>query len=213
MLSLLNKSSGKADAAQTLAWHPNFRNAEQLPDTKTVRTKFFVNVVAITVVAALLLFVTLRELTLAGLAKELAEVETQIEQATKPSEKAIADYKVFQEEEARFNDAYALVSNPFRFPDFLLHLGSVLPKGVKIRRVDFRGVTQALNISGSVRGVDAAASDVASEFVKKLQADPVLASNFSSIVLTTLGRNVAEGNMGFELVFTFKPAAKEAGKK
>jgi Tfp pilus assembly protein PilN len=211
MLSLLNKSGGKSDAGQALAWHPNFRNAEQLPDTKTVRTKFFVNVVAITLLAALVLVVTLRELKLASLRSELADVEAQIAAATKPSEKAIADYKLYQEQEKRFNDAYALVKDPFRVPEFLMHLGSILPHGVRIKRVDFRG--QVVNVSGSVRGLDAAASDVASEFVKTLQSDKDFAVHFSAITLRDLGRNVDDGNMNFELVFAFKALPKETKPK
>ena len=191
-----------------LAWHPNFRNAEQLPDTKTVRTKFFVNVVAITVLAALTLMVTLREIKLADLRNELANVEAQIAEATKPSEKAIADYKVYQEQEKRFNEAHALVKDPFRVPEFLMHLGSLLPRGVKVTQVNFRGPGQTINVSASVRGLDAAASDVASDFVKTLQADKDFAVHFSAITLTNLGRNVGEGNMAVELLFTFKPAGK-----
>lgn len=208
MLSLLNKSGGKTEAGQMLAWHPNFRNAEQLPDTKTVRTKFFVNVVAITVLAALTLMVTLREIKLADLRNELANVEAQIAEATKPSEKAIADYKVYQEQEKRFNEAHALVKDPFRVPEFLMHLGSLLPRGVKVTQVNFRGPGQTINVSASVRGLDAAASDVASDFVKTLQADKDFAVHFSAITLTNLGRNVGEGNMAVELLFTFKPAGK-----
>jgi hypothetical protein len=213
MLSLLNKSGGKSDTGQNLAWHANFRNVEQLPDTKTVRTKFFVNVVAITLLSALALTVALREQELASLRSELANVEAQIAEATKPSEKAIADHKLYQEQEKRFNDAYALVKDPFRLPEFLMHLGSVLPRGVKVKRVDFRGVGQSINVSGSVRGLDAAASDVASEFVKTLQSDKDFAVHFPTITLTNLGRNVDEGNMNFELVFAFKAAPKEAKAK
>ena len=213
MLSLLNKSGGKAESAQTLAWHPNFRNAEQLPDTKTVRTKFFVNAVAITVLAALSLFVAQREFELASLRGQLADVEIQLTEATKPSEKAIADYKLYKEQEKRFNEAYVLVRDPFRVSEFFMHLGSILPRGVKVKRVDFRGAGQPINVTGSVRGLDAAASDVASEFVKTLQADKGFAVNFSAITLINLGRNVDEGNMNFELSFVFKPAAKEANAK
>ncbi len=213
MMSLFNKSGGKADAMQALAWHPNFRNAEQLPDTKTVRTRFFINVVAVTTVVALLLFAVLRETRLAALAEDLDGVEADIAAATAPSDKAIADYKLFQAEEKRFKDAYSLVSNSFRISTFITHLGSALPIGVKIRRVEFRGLGQVINVSGSVRGLDAAASDVASEFVKTLQVDPVFTEHFSAITLTNLGRNVAEGNMSFELVFAFKTAPKAPAKK
>ena len=49
MLSLLKKKPDAAAANLTPAWHPNFRNFERLPDTKVVRTTFFINGGAIAV--------------------------------------------------------------------------------------------------------------------------------------------------------------------
>ena len=43
-LSLTKKSD--AQSAVAPVWHPNFRNFERLPDTKVVRTTFFVNTAA-----------------------------------------------------------------------------------------------------------------------------------------------------------------------
>ena len=54
MLSLTKKSDSEPVAAPL--WHTNFRNFEQLPDTKVVRTTFFVNTAAIAIAAGLLLW-------------------------------------------------------------------------------------------------------------------------------------------------------------
>ena len=215
MLSLLNKSGGdKAASNQTIPWRPDFRNVEQLPDTKTVRTTFFVNVLAIGVAGTLALFVAHREWTASNLRTSLADVEARIASTTPGSEKAQAAYKLFKAEETKFTEAYALVKDPFRFPDFLIHLGTILPHGVSIQRIDHRGVGQTILINSSVKGLDAAASDVASNFVKQLQTDPVLAVHFSAISLTNLGRNADAGSLNLELVFTFATnASKGAVKK
>ena len=45
---LLSKKSDDQSEEEPL-WHPNFRNYERLPDTKVVRTTFFVNTAAIAV--------------------------------------------------------------------------------------------------------------------------------------------------------------------
>ena len=64
-------------------------------------------------------------------------------------------------------------------------------------------------------GIDAAAGDVASHFVKQLQSDAVLAQHFAAIELTNLGRNAQDASLNLELVFTFKgnPALKGGAKK
>ena len=57
MLSLLKKKkkpdAAASEAPQVPAWHPNFRNYQQLPDIKVVRTAFFVNGAAVFVALGL----------------------------------------------------------------------------------------------------------------------------------------------------------------
>jgi hypothetical protein len=204
MRSLLNKKKAGAARPEGHAWHPDFRNVSRLPDTKTVRTKFFVNVIAIAVTVALSLYIALHELDYSALKSDLEAVEADIEVKQPLSTKAVAAFKVFQAEEKAFNEAYGVVKDPLSFPDLLMQLGSLLPRNVRIERVNFAGRDSSLTVSGSVRGLDAAASDVASEFVKMLQADESLKEMFAAITLTNLGRNVAEGNMSFELNFVPK---------
>lgn len=214
MLSLLNKSGGDKAALQLIPWRPDFRDVSQLPDTKTVRTTFFVNVVVVGLTGALALFVAQREWAVVGLNRSLADVEARLAAATPGSKKAQETYKLFQAEEAKFNEAFAFVRDPFRVQDFIIHLGAVLPPGVSARRIDFRGPGQTVLFAGSVKGLDAAASDVASNFVKQMQTDPVLSAHFASVTLTNLGRNADEGSLNLELVFAFKkPDAKGAVKK
>lgn len=211
MLSLLNKSGGDKAAAQSIPWRPDFRDFSRLPDTKTVRTNFFVNFAAVAVALAVALFVAHREMGIASLKGSLADVESRIA-ATRPgSERAQESFVRFRAEEKKFNEAYDIVRDPFRFADFLVRLGEILPPGVFVRRVDFRGPGQTLSVIAVVPGLDAAASDVASNFVGQLQADTDLAAHFQTIALTNLGRNAEEASLNLELVFTFKKAA--AAKK
>jgi hypothetical protein len=214
MLSLLNKSGGDKAALQSIPWRPDFRDLSQLPDTKTVRTAFFVNVVAIAIAGGLALYFGQCEWEAAGLKGSLAEVEKHIVAATPASEKAQATYKLFQAEEAKFKEAYGYVSDPFRLQNLLMHLGLVLPPDVTVRRVDFRGLGQTVVLTGSIKGLDAAASDAAARFVKQLQSDAELAKYFTSIELTNLGRNAEAASLNLELVFSFKkPAVKPAAAK
>ncbi len=211
MLSLLKKSGGDKTAPQTIPWRPDFRDFSRLPDTKTVRTDFFINFAAVAVTLAVALFVAHREWNIASLKSSLADVESRITTTAPQSERAQANYARFVAEQKKFNEAYDLVRDPFRFGEFLVHLGEILPPGIFVRRVDFRGPGQSVSVIGVVPGLDAAASDVASNFVRQLQTDPVLGVHFESVSLTNLGRNVEESSLNLELVFTFKkaPAAKK----
>jgi hypothetical protein len=217
MLSLLNKSGGDKAATQVLPWRPDFRDVSQLPDTKTVRTDFFINLVVISLTSALALFVAQREWVVWDLRQSLVGVETRIAETKPVSEKAQATYKKFQEEEKKFQEAYALVKEPFRFPDFIIHLGSVLPARVNVKDIEYRGPDQNVLVTGVVQGLDTAANDIASVLVRQLQTDPKLAQHFRLIELANIGRNAEEGTLNLYLVFTFKSnvpkGAKEAAKK
>ncbi|MBC8010478.1 MAG: hypothetical protein H7067_10325 [Burkholderiales bacterium] len=213
MLPLPKKTGKKTEVDQATAWHPNFRNPEQLPDTKTVRTKFFVNIIVIAITSALLLSVALREFKLRALRTQLSDVEEQITASTKASGAAIAAYKLFQTEEKTFNEAYELVKDPFRFSDFVIRLGEVMPNGVKIRRIDYKGLGGGVVVAASVGGLDAKASSDVSAFVQLVQSDALLTRDFAVVTLTGLSRSAADGSMSFELSLTPKPTIKGGERK
>lgn len=203
MLALLKKTGSSAAKDAGVPWRADFRHIESLPDTKTVRTTFLINVVAFTVLGSLILWTAYREIALADLKKEIISVEGQILTAAKPNTTAEAEYKAFQAEEKKLKDIEALATANFSFPDYLIHLASLMPVGVKASRVDFRGVEQSIMVSGSVAGQDATASETASLFFKTLQEDEEFKKIFSSITNSNLGRNAATDTLSFELIFTF----------
>ena len=67
--------SKRSDAQPAVApvWHPNFRNFERLPDTKVVRTTFFINTAAVAVALSLLLWVGFREMHIRSLHEQAAD--------------------------------------------------------------------------------------------------------------------------------------------
>lgn len=219
MLSLTNKtgskSSSKVKGQTALAWHVDFRQTEALPDTKTVRTQFFVNATALFVAASLILFIGLREWKVASLGNDIDDMNAQIAKVEASSAQVVKNFHVFQVQEKRFKDAYAVVGGIFSMPDFLIELGALLPPGTKIRRIEYRGEKNGLTLVGTVEGLDADASDRASAFVQKLKDDKGLAKYFANITLASLGRNMSEGVLNFELNCSFpvvaapKPAAKK----
>jgi hypothetical protein len=213
MLPLPKKTGKKNEVDQAMAWHPNFRNPEQLPDTKTVRTKFFVNIIVIAITSALLLSVALREFKLRALRTQLSDVEEQITASTKASDAAIAAYKLFQAEEKTFNEAYELVKHPFRVSDFVIRLGEIMPTGVRIRRIDYKGLAGGVVVAASIGGLDAKASSDVSAFVQLVQSDAFLTRDFGVVTLTGLARSAADESMSFELAFTVKSSTKGGERK
>lgn len=215
MLALLKKNKSQTNSKDAgAAWRPDFRNVGLLPDTKTVRTSFMMNIIVFTLLSGSVLFSVYREFTLAAVKRHVASAEEQINTAKGPSNMALAEYKKFQAEEKKLADARSLVASNFSFPDYLIHLASLMPGGVRAGRVEFRGTGQSITVTGSIDGQDAVASETANGFITSLQQDEDFKNIFSSISNSNLGRNATTGTLNFELIFTFKkPAAPTPAKK
>jgi hypothetical protein len=206
MLSLLNKKS-KADAAPAVpAWHPNFRNFEKLPDTKVVRTAFFVNGAAITIALAALIYFGLDELKLRALNGQLAEVQAQIDRDKKVSDQAVAVFRKFQAEEAKILEVDAFLKSKPIVSEIFMRIGATLPQNVAIDSLDFR--ENGLMMRLSVRGTPDAASGLATNYLDQLRADKELAI-FESFEFTgTPTPNPATGFLAVEFFLRLKGAKK-----
>jgi len=208
MLPLLKKKS-KADTGPVVpAWHPNFRNFEKLPDTKVVRTAFFINGVAITLAVAAVIYFGLDEWRLRGIRQQIDMVQAQIDRDKKANDQAVALFKKFQAEEAKVNEVDAFVKSKPLVSTIVMRLGETIPPNIAIDTLDFResGMTMRL----SVRGAPDAASGLATAYLEQLKADKQL-EIFETVAFTsTPTPNPATGRMAVEFFLSLK---KPAGKK
>jgi hypothetical protein len=207
MLSLLKKKSDAAAANQTPAWHPNFRNFERLPDTKVVRTTFFVNGTAIVLVIALLGYAGKQEFDLHGINAQIADFEAQIVRDKPASNQAVALFTKFQAEQKQLAEVEAFLKARPIVSDLLIRIGQTLPKNLALDFFDFRENT--LILRGTVRGAPDMASGYASEYVEMLRADKVLALTFDEVALKNLNRIPTTGRLAVEIELKLKGAAKK----
>src|ERR1700761_8135502 len=103
MLTLSKKSDDQTESEPL--WHPNFRNFERLPDTKVVRTTFFVNTASIAITLALAMWVFYREYHIRTLQQQIAATEQQISSNTKQNAEALRLNKIFIAEDQKITEA------------------------------------------------------------------------------------------------------------
>ena len=207
MLSLLKKKPDAAAANLTPAWHPNFRNFERLPDTKVVRTTFFVNATAIVVTLVALIFTGNREVTLHSIKGQLEEIEAQIVRVKPASDKAVSLFAQFQAEEKQLAEVDAFLKARPIVSDLILRLGQTLPTNVALDYFDLR--ENVVTIRGTVRGAPDMASGYASAYVDQLRTDPELALKFDDVLLKNLNRIPTSGRLAIEIELKLKGAAKK----
>lgn len=218
MLPLLRKKD-EAQPEALASWHPNFRNFERLPDTKVIRTAFFVNTAAIAMASCLCLWVGFREYQILNLKEQIADAQRQIDSNTKLNNEALRLSKDFADEDKKIKEALVFTHRIFTPTEFIVLLGQVLPKEVAIDTIDMRfGVPGSATGSGTAtfRGVIAGtpdqASGIAAGFLDMLHEHPQFSAAFDQITLSSLTKDSRDGYLSFEIALRFRAERKEQKK-
>lgn len=207
---LKKKAGDKALPPLVPRWHPNFRNFERLPDTKVVRTAFFVNGVAVVVALSLLIYFCYQAYDLHNLRQQVTYWQGQIDANKPASDVAVRQFHEFQAEEKKIGELNAFLAAPLRLSDFIIHLGQTLPKTVALTSVDVRA--DHVILRGNLSGTPDQASGEASAYLDQLRTDADYGPKFEDVSLTSLNRNGQSGGLSFELDLKLKAPAK-TGKK
>jgi len=211
MLSLLKKNPESSGGPEVRPWHPNFRNTASLPDTKAVRTTFFINALVALVAIGLLMLVGYQEYTLADLRSQIAQLDQQIANDKKPSQDAVTLFGQFQAEEKKIQELEAfLTGNKLVVSRFLNRLGKSIPAKVSITTVEYTDA--GVNLRGLVVGTPEQASGMISSYEKQLKADDEIGKRFDQIALTNLSRDPQNGRLSFEITLRSSQQKKEAKK-
>jgi hypothetical protein len=213
MLPLLKKKSEASAAPLIATWHPNFRNFERLPDIKVVRTAFFVNAAAITIALGLLTIFGRQEWELRSLNNQIAEWQHQIDRDKSGSDKAMALYKKFQTEEAKFQEVDTFLKSKPLPSELVLRLAQTLPANIALDNFDLRDNGLALRLT--VRGAPDAATGYATAYLEQLRTDKQFArfdqAGANGFAITNVQRNTTSGRLNVEFFLSLK-SGKDAKK-
>jgi cell division protein FtsL len=208
MLSLKRKSEAQPVAAPR--WHTNFRNFEKLPDTKVVRTAFFINTAAVALAVAAAMWLGNQEYTNYTIRQQIALTEADIEANKKQNADATRLSKQFAEETKKFDEAAAFMRTPITPLEYAALIGQTMPREVLIDFLETKTlgdnpkVPTVYQLRGRVAGSPDQASGTASQYVDTLRADPRLSDVFESIQLNKINRDASGGFLAFEILLTVK---------
>ena len=193
-------------------WHPNMRNASRLPDTKVVRTSFFVNGVAVFIAIGFLLWFGFQEFKLHSLNNQIAQWQLQIDRDKKDSDRFVALYQKFQAEQAKINEVNDFVKSRPPVSELLMYVGETLPKEIALD--SYEQQLQGLTLRGTVRGTADEATGYATAYLEQLRADKIIGQNFSEVSYSGTGvsRNPQTGRLSLQLYLKFGPAPKGVTK-
>ena len=210
MLSLLKSHSDKLATPLKPAWHPDFRNSDRLPDTKVVRTSFFVNGVAITMVLAIAIYVVYKEYSLHNIQGQITDIQHQIDKDKLTSDKAVILFKKFQEEEKKLIELRNFQASRISGSDLLIQFSKGLPSRIVINSLDFSSAR--VLIRANVYGPPDEGIGQASNYVNTLGQQTVFLPLFESVTLTGINNDKAANRLNIEISLKFKGASKTLQK-
>lgn len=200
MLTALKKKREPGLPA-SLAWHPNFRNREKLPDLKVVRTTFFINGAAVFVALTLALLVAFQEFKIGTLRADLNSWETKIEESRRTNGEVIAKFRKFQAAEKLVKEAITVAQSRIGVSDFVIKLGETLPENIAMSSIEFN--TTGVQLTGVVRGSPEMASGYASQYVDQLRTSEDFAALFNEVTLTGLSRDPSTGQIAIAVSLNY----------
>lgn len=207
----MKKSDSEAAAAPL--WHTNFRNFDRLPDTKVVRTAFFINTAAGAMAIALLLWLGYREYRIHNLGEQIAAAQRDIDSNAKKNTEALRLSQIFIDEEKKLVDAESFLKVPIPISEYVLLIGQTLPKEISIEFSDLRFPADAKGQTVTLRGIVAGSRDeaagTASHYVDMLRAHPRLGAIFDPITLDKLTPDGTSGFMSIEILLKVKTEGKK----
>jgi hypothetical protein len=212
MLSLKKKSDAQPVAVPR--WHTNFRNFERLPDTKVVRTAFFINTAAVAAAIVMLLWVGYREYQNMSIRDQISRAEGEIAANAKQNAEATRLSKALAEQIKRFDEAAAFVQIPISPVEYAGIIGETLPREILIDYLETKTIPAGATaptvyqLRGRVAGSPDQASGVASQYVDILRAQPRLKEVFDPIDLRRIDRDVSGGFLAFEITLSVRKGGK-----
>ncbi len=202
MLPSLKKKTEKAKAAQVPAWHTNFRNYAILPDTKLVRTSFFVNGGLLLLAVGSILGFVYQEYELSLLRKQSDERQQQIDRSRTASSQAVDLFKKYKAEEKNITELNDFLNTQkLVFSDFIIRLSQTKPPGIVLVAIEYKET--GASIKGYAQGTSGQATGAASAYEKLLKEDASIKSLFKSISMTNVSRDTQAGRLSFDIVLSF----------
>ena len=205
-MALTLKKKSDSSASEVPPWHPDIRIVSSLPDTKVVRTAFFVNGGFALVAAVLLIWFSVDEWKLHEVNKEIDDWQHQIDQNQKQSAEAVLSYKDFMLEQAKTDEVADFMASRPVLSNIILRLGAITPKKIALDALEFKET--GITIRATIKGAPDKASHDATAYEKQLKADKTLGPMFSDVSTLTIVRNTTTGRLRVELFCAYKKDKK-----
>ena len=191
---------GKAKNVVQPNWHPDFRNAETLPDVKFVRTDFLLNFIAVFVLLVLLFYNVQNEYSAISLNREITMLKDKIVQKRSDNDRNLKLSADFEELSKKAEELAKFVQNPVSPPLFLLTLANKVPsRNILLQSIRFQDRTEkigrktirykGITLTGSLTGSSAEATQMINDYKQTLESMEIWKGTLDRVELDSLSRD------------------------
>lgn len=201
----------KRPAGPVLYWHPNFRVAATLPDTKVIRTSFLINAAAVVVALGVGALVIRQEGELRAVREQNAEWVATAERHRERATQASALQAQFADGEKKLRQIEGFLAPRLVASDFLRLIAETLPRLIVIDQVEL--YDEGVRLRGTAYGSSAS---VPKTYSDQLAATPAIMELMESVRLSSQNRDQAGNRFTFAIELKLKggkpaaPAPKRA---
>jgi hypothetical protein len=202
-------------------WHQNFRNPDSLPDIKVVRTRFFVNFVAIVIPLFVAILWVQQELSLASVRGDIEKLEDEKASQSTSNAELIRLSREFLVESSKVEALEGYYHNLFPLSEYLIAIAGQVPKDMvissldlkKSNRIDGNDVVDIWEsrISGYAVQEDHIAVSRVNKFVEDLRKEQPMSAHLEEAFLDNLSRDQITDTLNFVVSITMSGSEKSEG--
>ncbi len=177
-----------------------------LPDVKVVRTSFFVNVCALVVACALLIFLLYREYEISSLREQVESWEQRIAERKPQSDEAVRLTREFQAERERIEEMLEFAGGRTAVSALLAEIARTLPDRVVLTRLNRREGSRGVEVAivGRVLGISEEATDIVSDYENLFKQHPFFVRVVEDVDVTSVTRNPDTDTLSFNFVLSLR---------
>lgn len=191
----MKKRSKNAELAE-LSWRPDFRDADSLPDIKTVRTSFFVSALALSLAIISLMQVGFQEYSIFSAKSKVDVVTAEIASRQGVHAKAIGMNNQFIEKSRRIDEIDTFEGDQMIASDLLLDVGANLLPGMALLSVEFN---EDKTVFHGLVDASQETDSLLKQYMEKLQTIELLADRYDEFTQVSVERQAGSNQIRFHL--------------
>lgn len=193
-------------------WRPDFRDVQELPDTKVIRTGFLLNFLAIMLTLSLGILYAFKEYSLQTVAASVSDLEVQVAENTAENNRILKANRRFEESRRVIAEVVDFDRQVVDFPVFLKQLSEARPGSIILDRIDIGAAGNGADANREAVLVElngrllpapgGTASEVISRFQESVATITATEKRTVRTDLTRFSRNNDFGHFDFTLKIT-----------